>query len=179
MSLAGPLVAAATIEGQAFDDAVRIANRELRLNGLGLRAIFFVKVYAAGLYLGTKAETHKDVIAIPGPKRLQLRMLRRAGPDDFNSALVDGIRNNASEAEMARLSERVAQLERTINKIGSTVPGDVIDFDFVPELGTTLSVNGASKGAVIAGADFYNAVLGIFVGNNPVDARLKKGLLGQ
>ena len=51
--------------------------------------------------------------------------------------------------------------------------------DYVPDLGTTLAVNGASKGAAIAGADFFTAVLGIFVGDNPVDARLKQGLLGQ
>jgi len=35
------------------------------------------------------------------------------------------------------------------------------------------------KGSAIAGADFFGAVLGIFVGGHPIDARLKKGLLGQ
>ena len=170
---------AATMEGQVFEDGVRLANRDLRLNGLGIRAVFIIRGYVAGLYLGAKAATPQEVTAMPGPKRLQLRMLRAAGPDDFNSALVAGIRKNASEAELLRLNERIGQLENTITAIGMTETGDVINFDYVPGQGTTLAVNGALRGTAIAGADFYNAVLGIFVGERPVDERLKRGLLGQ
>lgn len=178
-ALVAPWAGAATLEGQRFEDSTRLANSELRLNGLGLRAVFIIKGYVAGLYLNEKAATPHEVAAMAGPKRLQLRMLRSAGPDDFNNALVAGIRKNAGEAELARLNERIGQLERTINAIGATVTGDVINLDYVPERGTTLAVNGAIKGAAITGPDFYNAVLGIFVGDNPVDTRLKKGLLGQ
>lgn len=170
---------AATMEGLVFEDGVRLANRELRLNGLGIRAVFIIRGYVAGLYLGEKAVTSQEVTAMPGPKRLQLRMLRAAGPDDFNNALVAGIRKNASETELARLNGRISQLEHTINAIGMTDMGDVINFDYVPGLGTTLAVNGTLRGTAIAGADFYNAVLGIFVGERPVDERLKRGLLGQ
>lgn len=179
LALTAPSVGAATLEGQRFDDSTRLGNSELKLNGLGLRAVFIIKGYAAGLYLSEKAASWQAVSDLTGPKRLQLRMLRGAGPDDFNNALVAGIRKDASEAALARLSERIAQLERTINTIGATVKGDVINLDYVPERGTTLTVNGAQKGGEIAGADFYSAILGIFVGNHPVDARLKKGLLGQ
>lgn len=179
IALAASGAGAATLEGQLFEERIRLVNHELRLNGLGVRAVFIIKGYVAGLYLNEKAATLQEVAAMPGPKRLQLRMLRSAGPDDFNSALVAGIRKNASEAELARLNERIGQLERTIKAIGLTVTGDVINLDYVPDLGTTLAVNGASKGAAIAGADFFTAVLGIFVGDNPVDARLKQGLLGQ
>ena len=42
---------AATLEGQRFDDAVRLADQPLRLNGVGVRAVMFVKGYVAGLYL--------------------------------------------------------------------------------------------------------------------------------
>lgn len=177
--LAAPGAGAATVEGQRFDDTAPLGNSELRLNGVGLRAVFIIKGYAAGLYLGEKASTWQQVSALAGPKRVQLRMLRHAGPDDFNKALVAGIRKNASEGELAALSERIAQLERTISTLGSTAKGDVINLDYVPQRGTTLSVNGQQKGGEIVGADFYNAVLGIFVGDHPIDARLKKGLLGQ
>lgn len=179
LSLACAPVGAGILEGQTFNNSVRVFNHDLRLNGLGVRAIFFIKGYVAGLYLSEKVASIKDVIAMPGPKRLQLRMLRKAGPDDFNSALVDGIRKNASEFEMAGLSSRVAQLEQTILSIGNSKEGDVIDFDYVPEYGTTLAINGTIKGSAIAGVDFYIAVLGIFVGEHPIDSRLKKGLLGK
>ncbi len=55
----------------------------------------------------------------------------------------------------------------------------MIDLDYLPETGTTVAVNGVAKGSPIAGADFYAAVLAIFVGARPVDGSLKKGLLGQ
>ena len=170
---------AATLEGQRFDDHTRVADSELLLNGLGVRAVFIIKGYVAGLYLDRKAATLQEASAMPGPKRLQLRMLLNVGPEEFNKALVAGIRKNASDAELVALNERIGQLERTISAFGPTVRGDVINIDYVPEQGTTLAVNGAVKGPAIAGADFYHAVLGIFVGERPVDARLKKGLLGQ
>lgn len=177
--LAHATAGAATLEGQDFEDEIRLASRELRLNGLGVRKIFFIKAYVAGLYLNEKAATLPTLVALPGPKRLQLRMLRAAGPDDFNSALVAGIRENAGEAELLRLADRIIQLELTIKRIGVTVKGDVINLDYMPGLGTQLAVNGAKQGQAIAGADFYAAILGIFVGDKPVDAMLKNRLLGQ
>lgn len=179
MAPACVMAVADTLEGQTFDPAVRVADRQLRLNGLGVRSILFFKGYVAGLYLGVKADTAKDVAAVRGPKRLQLRMLRPAGSDDFNQALVEGMRENASAGELARLNARIAQLEGMIRSIGNIVAGDIIDLDYIPEQGTTLAINGTVKGAAITGADFYDAVLAIFVGERPVDARLKKGLLGQ
>ncbi len=170
---------AATLEGQDFEDGIRLANHQLRLNGLGVRKIFFIKAYVAGLYLDEKTATLPASAALPGPKRLQLRMLRGAGPDDFNSALVSGIRENGSEADLLRLAGRIKQLELTIKSIGSTVKGDVINLDYLPGLGTQLAINGAKQGQAIPGADFYAAILGIFIGDQPVDSMLKKGLLGQ
>ena len=172
-------VGAATLEGQRFDDSTQLAGQTLQLNGLGVRAVFILKGYVAGLYLTAPANTAQAVMAAPGPKRLQLRMLLSAGPEDFNKALVSGLRKNATPAELVVLAERIAQLERTINDIGQTVADDVIDLDYVPTQGMTLSVNGQPKGSAIAGADFFEAVLGIFVGAKPVDLRLKNGLLGQ
>lgn len=176
--LASTAVPAAVLEGVQFDDAIKMGQSHLHLNGLGLRAVSIIKGYAAGLYLTERATTAEAVIHAKGPKRLQLHMLREARPHDFNKALVSGMRKNATEAELQALSERIGQLERIIDSIGSTKKGDTINLDFVPERGTTLSMNGTPRGDTIAGADFYNALLEIFVGDRPVDAKLKKGLLG-
>ena len=176
--LATPSVAA-SLQGQRFDDNTRLAAQELALNGLGLRSILFIKVYVAGLYLPEKATTFRVIANMPGPKRLQLRMLRKADADDFIEALVEGIEENTSKAELVQLSVRMQQLTQTINAIGSVVAGDSLNFDFVPGLGTTVTVNGMKRGTVIEGADFYNAVLKIFIGENPVDDQLKAGLLGK
>lgn len=177
--LASSSAAAATLEGQEFDETIRLSNRDLRLNGLGVRKILFINAYVAALYLGERVGTALEVAVMPGPKRLQLRMLQNAGPDDFTSALVTGIRKNTSDAEQIRLGDRIVQLQRTINRIGRTSKGDNITLDYLPDSGTRLAVNGVSQGQVIAGADFFDALLDIFAGEKPVDSRLKMGLLGQ
>ncbi|MBU0589930.1 MAG: chalcone isomerase family protein [Gammaproteobacteria bacterium] len=171
--------ASMTIEGLRFDDTARLANSELRLNGLGLRAVFIIKGYVAGLYLNGKATTLREVVSTPGPKRLQIRMLREASAEDFKKALVSGIEKNASDTELVALRERLQQFTRLFDSVGSVKTGDTINLDFVPDKGTMVAVNDAAKGGVIQGADFYNAILGIFLGDNPVDSGLKKGLLGQ
>jgi hypothetical protein len=118
------------------------------------------------------------VVQQAGPKRLQLRMLMDIGAPDIKKALIDGMQKNVSEAQWAAMQERVAQFGRTIDALGSTRTGDTLTLDYVPGRGMTLAVNGVAQGTVIAGADFYNALLGIFVGDDPVDTRLKAGLLG-
>jgi hypothetical protein len=170
---------AASLEGLRFDEQIRVASRELKLNGLGVRAVFIFKAYVAALYLGEKTSLPQEVLRQPGPKRLQLRMLMEVGSNDIKKALVDGMRKNVSDAQWAAMQERVTQFARTIDSIGTARPGDTITLDYVPEHGMTLAVNDAVKGNVISGLDFYTALLEIFVGNDPVDTRLKNGLLGQ
>jgi hypothetical protein len=172
-------VLSATIEGMHFDDSVRLGTSELKLNGLGLRAVFVIKGYVAGLYLSDRVATAKAALAASGPKRIQMRMLREAKAEDFNKALVSGMRKNATQLELVRLQDRIEKLELAIEGIGTVQKGDTITLDYVPDRGMTLAVNGAVKGPSIDGVDFYSTLLEIFVGDNPVDPKLKKGLLGQ
>jgi hypothetical protein len=169
---------AASLEGRAFDDSIRLSQHTLQLNGLGVRAVFVFKAYVAALYLEEKATSLQQITDKTGPKRLQLHMLLPATAANFNDALVAGIRKNAGPADLTRLNDRVEQLATTIKQVGASAAGDVINFDYLPDVGTTVTLNGLPKGTPITGADFYQAILGIFVGDNPVDPNLKKGLLG-
>ena len=177
--LAGAPAQAATLEGLRFDDTTRLGSRELQLNGLGVRAVYIFKAFVAGLYLTEKAAAGPEALRQGGPKRLQLRMLMEIGSDDIKKALVDGMRKNVTDAEWAAMQERVQRFARTIDAIGVAREGDTITLDYVPEQGLLLAVNEVPRGPAIGGADFYQALLEIFVGPDPVDTRLKNGLLGQ
>ncbi len=170
---------AATLEGQRFDDTARLGRRDLQLNGLGVRSIYIFKAFVAGLYLTEKAAAGPEALRQSGPKRLQLRMLMEVGSDHVKQALVDGMRKNVTDAEWAAMQERVQRFARTIDTIGVAREGDTITLDYVPEQGLLLAVNDVPRGTAIGGADFYQALLEIFVGPDPVDTRLKNGLLGQ
>ena len=182
LALAGGAVlncAAAELEGQRFEEQASLANQTLKLNGLGVRAVFIFKAYVAGLYLPEKNSVSADILQHLGPKRLQLRPLMELSASDIKKALIDGVRKNAGEAQWAALQDRALALGRTIDTIGTSKPGDIITLDYVPQQGMVLAINNQPKGAPVPGADFYTAVLEIFIGNSPVDTRLKKGLLGQ
>lgn len=175
----GSPASSASLEGLRFDDQVRLANRELLLNGLGVRSIFIFRAYVAGLYLEQKTSVGREVVRHAGPKRLQLRMMMDIGAQDIKKALVDGMRKNVTAAQWEGMAERAADFSRTIDSIGITRSGDSISLDYLPDVGLSLAVNDIPRGAPIAGKDFYDALLEIFVGVDPVDTRLRQGLLGQ
>lgn len=177
LATAGP-ARAAVIEGQVFDDAVRLGGAQLKLNGLGLRAVSILKGYAAGLYLTQPARTPEQAVAAPGPKRLQMRMLVDVPTEEFVKAVDKGIRRNTPADEQPRLAARVAQFNAAVHSVGKVRKGDVINLDYLPGDGMTMTVNGVRRGSPIAGEDFYAAVLRIFLGRRPVDEELKAGLLG-
>ena len=55
--------------------------------------------------------------------------------------------------------------------------GDVLYIDYIPGIGTRVTVNAEKKG-VIPGLDFNNAVMDIWLGEEPADGKLKKAMLG-
>jgi hypothetical protein len=178
MVLATPGMAA-ELEGQRFEETAQVATKDLQLNGVGLRTVFVIKAYAAGLYLPEKARNAAVVLGMGGTKRLQIKPLREVDADTFIKALSEGIRKNHSEAQIIKLNSRLDQLSETLRMLGKAQKGDTINFDFAPESGTQISINGATKGKPIPGEDFYQAVLRIFIGDQPVDRDLKRGLLGN
>ena len=64
---------AASLEGQNFDDQIRLGDTTLLLNGLGLRGVMFIKGYVAGLYLGARSSNLHEITSSAGPKRLSKR----------------------------------------------------------------------------------------------------------
>ena len=176
--LHGSATAQIKLEGQTFLSQLRVADSDLRLNGVGLRAVAWIKGYAAGLYLSGKASSAAQAIAAAGPKRLQIRMLLEVPAVEFTKAIDNGITRNATQAELPGLRERMATFEQRVQALGTVHKGDVVDLDWVPGSGMHFSLNGVAKGAPIPGEDFYAALLKIFIGDKPVDPELKTGLLG-
>jgi hypothetical protein len=69
-------------------------------------------------------------------------------------------------------------LNASLKAVGEVKRGDLINFEFTPEAGTRITLNGQPRGAAIPGEDFFAAVLRIWIGDKPVDAALKRGLIG-
>ena len=170
---------AAEIAGVRVEERVRLGATELQLNGAGIRTRIVFKVYVGALYLPEKKSAGAEVLALKGAKRVSMTMLRDLGAKQLTDALEDGIRSNHSPAELAALKGRVDELVAVMNEIGSAKEKTVIALDFLPDSGTRITVDGAARGKPIPGEDFYAALLRIWLGDKPVDADLKKAMLGQ
>ena len=153
-------------------------DQQLVLNGAGLRKRAFFQVYAIGLYVPQKKTAAPELVGLAGPKRIAIHMLRNVDAQTFTDALADGIRDNHGEAETKALEPRLKQLGAIMAEMKEAKEGMRITLDWVPASGTVVTVNGKPAGGPITGEDFYRALLRIWLGDNPVQADLKKALLG-
>jgi hypothetical protein len=168
----------AKIAGVSFERRLSLLGKDLRLNGVGVRAVAWFKGYAAALYLTNKAGTADQAVATPGPKRLVLRMLREVPSVEFVKAFRQGMARNSPEDSHPKMAARIDSFADAVAAIGTVREGDVVNLDFDPTRGTLFTLNGTQRGEAIAGEDFYAALLRAFVGDKPYDEKLKAGLLG-
>jgi Chalcone isomerase-like len=165
-------------EGVKFEPTAQVGGAALQLNGAGVRTRAIFKVYAAGLYVPQKANTAAALLAQRGPRRLSLTMLRNVDADSFAGPLNEGLRNNHTEAQVAAFKPQIDVMNAALKAIDEAKKGDVLHFEYVPDSGTRITVNGQQKGANIPGEEFFTAMLRIWLGDKPADGDLKKGLLG-
>lgn len=167
------------VAGVNFDAHAQLAGQDMALNGVGVRAVAWLKGYAAALYLGQRSASADQVVAQPGPKRLQLRMLLDVPVAEFIKAFHKGVERNTPVAQHAQLADRMSRFDALLQPLGEVKKGDLINLDFVPGQGLLFSRNGKLMGAAIPGEDLYGALLRCFIGEHPVDDKLKAGLLGS
>ena len=83
---------------------------------------------------------------------------------------------NATGGKTAAIQAKIdtfnGMFSQTANK------GDVYDVIYEPGKGTSVLVNGVSKGTV-EGLEFKQAVFGIWLCDKPADSGLKEGMLHQ
>lgn len=173
-----PAVAATEVAGIKFDDNVTLAGKELKLNGAGLRTKLIFKVYALGLYLPEKKTSVADILALQGPRRVAIVMMRDLSSEDFGEAFMAGLKANSSEAERAKVLPQTMKFGEIFAQIPSLKKGDVLALDWTPGEGTQCQLNGKKLGEPLPDLAFYNAVLRIWLGDKPVDSSLKPHLLG-
>ena len=177
MSTAAP---ATEVEGIKLPERIRIAtdSPELVLNGAGVRVrLIFFKVYVAALYLTVRTDDGESIIRDSRSSRLFMQMLRDLSVGQLTSSIDDALRETLTPEERLPLEPRLKQFNAIFESLPEVKEGMHITIDYLPQLGTVIRVNGEEKGR-IAGADFNQAVLRIWIGERPRDPELKKALLG-
>ena len=166
------------VAGIKYDNTVQLANAKLQLNGAGIR-YKFIKVYTAGLYLTGKASTLEAVLASPGPRRMHIVMLREINADELGRLFTKGMEQNASREEFSKVIPGVIKMGEIFSGRRKLAVGDWFAIDYVPNVGSTIVVNGKAAADPIKEPEFFNALMKIWLGKSPADAQLKEALLGK
>jgi Chalcone isomerase-like len=172
---------AATVElaGVKLEDSVDAQGTKLQLNGAGVRYKAIFKVYTAGLYLTKKAATLDEVIAAPGPKRMTITMLRDIDSAELGKLFTRGVEDNMDRAEFSKIIPSIVRMGEVFASHKKLIAGDNFVLDWVPGVGTVLTVKGVVQGEPFKEPKFFNSLMGIWLGKSPADFKLKEALLGQ
>ncbi len=160
-----------------FPDKLKLpgTHSEIQLNGIGYRTKFFFKIYIGALYTLEKSSSPDIIKEQPGAKRIQMNFLYdEVSKEKLIKAWNEGFESNNDEATLAKLAERIKQFN---NYFPTLKAGDVVLLDYIPRTGTHVSIRGTEVG-VIKGKDFYDALLDIWLGDEPADEDLKEAMLG-
>ena len=176
-------VFSATVDARQLDDVtlpdtVTLENTDvvLQLNGMGYRTKFIIDVYVGALYTESAVKSRDAAQALTGPKRVLMHMVYDGvSHEKMADAWTEGFEDNNSDEQFEKLSSRLKTL---ISYFPDLKEGDVITLDYIPASGTMITVNGKAN-PVIEGADFYTALLDVWLGEEPADDDLKDAMLGE
>lgn len=173
-------VSARTVEGHRYDEQLTLDGKALVLNGAGVRQVAWFKSFTVGLWVSQRSNDPQRLMAGDGPKRLRMApLIDKIDSDLLAKALYDGVAKRVPETARERMMGHMDTLAKQIRALGSFRDTDAIDVDYLPGKGMQLRLNGQPKGEPILDADLFAAILSIYIGDQPVDKKLKPVLLGE
>lgn len=165
------------VSGVTLPEKIHLDKADLVLNGAGTRTKVVFNIYVAALYLEKKTKSAEEILASAGTRRMELHVTYKLSAGEFMEAFNKAINANLTPEEYAGVAARMIHFSRAFRDVGEVDKGSVIVIDYIPSIGTVLTVNGKERQR-IPGADFYAAMLKIWLGKNPVQDSVKKALLG-
>ena len=170
-------LAAREIADVKLDDQISVdgIEKNLLLNGAGIRYKFFFKIYVGALYLPEKQNSANEVLKTANPNRIVMHFLYdEVEKKKLVNAWLEGFEENVESAAFLALKERLEKFNGMFSDMHS---GDVVLLDYLPQKGTRVTIKGENKG-VIEGDDFNRALLSVWLGEEPVTEELKDAMLG-
>ena len=185
--LLGGALAAAVVASVAAADTERVPVPErisvtpeasLVLNGSGIHTEASLDRYVVALYLSTRRSSLREILSDPGPKRIRLTFLRDMRTAALGETLLEAVAAHYTASEMESLKAPLDELLALLDRVGRSRKGSSISFDYLPGSGTSLLTEDGRRTKAIRGSDLYAALLRVWVGEDAVDRRLRRALVG-
>ena len=170
------------VAGVSYQPASQMGSSRLTLNGAGTGLQAAYRLYTAGLYLEQPVHAAQGVLANTGGKQVRLVMLRDASPRQMTELLTQGLVDNTDNDTLADLISEIFEIGLMLNEHGVFRTGDTVQIDSHPLTGTTVTIGSGARASAdsqsFANPHMFPALMGIWLGDHPVDAGLKQAMLG-
>ena len=164
------------IAGVELPNSVEIKTAQAELNGAGIREKFWIDLYAGGLYLTEKTNDADQVIKAKKPMGIKIHIVSKLiSSSKMKDAVEEGFQNSTNE-NTDPLRDKIDQFISFFED--EIVKNDVFDIFYHPDFGVKVYKNDELKGT-IEGADFKEALFGIWFCDEPADDDLKEAMLGK
>ncbi|MCL1068709.1 chalcone isomerase family protein [Shewanella olleyana] len=169
------LAQAKTVSGVELADNLTIAEQSLALNGAGVRSKFFMDLYVGSLYIATPAT---DLTAVLEQSTAVVRLNITSGmitSDKMVDAINEGF-DSATDGDTSSIDKNIEQFMGLFTEEVSK--GDQFTFVTHKGAGVTSFKNGTEQ-ATIEGEAFRQALLKIWLGDEPAQKSLRKNMLAK
>ena len=164
------------VGGSNVPDTVSIGGADIPFRGGGVRKRAFFSIYAAGLYTEETSGDGNTISAADEPMAIHLLITSTLiSKNKLIAALKTGFNkstNGDTSAVQDGIDQMIAAFVKPLN------PGTSYTLAYEPGVGTTMYRN-AEVAVVVEGLEFKKALFGIWLGDKPVQANLKKGMLSS
>ncbi|VEN72515.1 conserved exported hypothetical protein [Candidatus Desulfarcum epimagneticum] len=165
-----------TLLGVSFPEEKIIEGKVLKLNGLAYRkALGFIKVYVAGLYLENPTQDPEEVIESEQMKYLETQYLtKKATAEKLRNGFIDLMEKCNSKEMVAAHRGHIDRYASWLDK--DMAPGLSSSSLYIPGKGLSLTYQGEVRGT-IPGKEFARMYYRYNVGKK-ASKKIRKGLLG-
>lgn len=162
------------VAGIELPGSVVMQDKQLTLNGAGVRSKFFMDLYVGSLYLPKSADTLEQVMAEPSA---MVRLNITSGlitADKMRDAINEGF-DLATDGDITPIKGQIDAFMALFDE--PIKEGDQFSF-LTTAKGVTSYKNGKLL-STIEGDTFRAALLKIWLGNEPAQDSLKEAMLGE
>jgi hypothetical protein len=108
---------------------------------------------------------------------MSVTMLRDIDADELGKLMTRGIEDNMGKSSLSKLIPGLLRMGQLFAAQKKLLAGDNFLIDWVPGVGTVLTVKGVVQGEPFKEPEFFKALMSIWLGPVPADFKLKEALL--
>ncbi|MDA3955392.1 chalcone isomerase family protein [Oceanispirochaeta sp.] len=175
-SLTLPVFSAPVLSGVKLMDQVSYNGKNYELSGAGIRKKLFLKLYVGSLYTEKAISSESEVLSGSVASVIQLDIISKLITSELMAETIEEGFAKAMGGDTSSLQGKINDFQAVFKD--EIVKGDQFTFISLPGMGV-VAYKGKKELITIKDDRFRKVLFTIWLGDDPADANLKKGMLNQ